>query len=399
MAGCFAIFALVFLCTDSPVGMQPDDEDASTAALPTVSSWSTPTQRPSTCPEILPQDRVVLFWQSEVGGCEQVPNGVTHVVFGFAQTFGGIVTPSFQGAVASCVQSLRQRCMYVMGVIGGANNNVGMSTIHDPQAFAASVKSFVQQYLLDGVDIDDETSYFEGLYDDHRVRSYMQALHTALKTNGNDYLLSYDAYMLEADPVCWKSARCFAKGVEEYVDWVNVMAYNVDTNVARANQIYAGATKNVFEAWARIVPRDKITMGMCMGGACSYGPGPPSWVVQSWAQYNYASHMGGLMIYAGSMDINTGFETTKQIVLWMRQAAKTFGGRRWRTPRLTTTATTSSTSTTATTRTPAPTPSPHRRDSTVCGMCANCLYVPTHGCYIGWTYDQCTASAFTWCGQ
>ncbi|RHZ02073.1 hypothetical protein DYB31_012459, partial [Aphanomyces astaci] len=199
MAGCFAIFALVFLCTDSPVGMQPDDEDASTAALPTVSSWSTPTQRPSTCPEILPQDRVVLFWQSEVGGCEQVPNGVTHVVFGFAQTFGGIVTPSFQGAVASCVQSLRQRCMYVMGVIGGANNNVGMSTIHDPQAFAASVKSFVQQYLLDGVDIDDETSYFEGLYDDHR------ALHTALKTNGNDYLLSYDAYMLEADPVCWKS--------------------------------------------------------------------------------------------------------------------------------------------------------------------------------------------------
>ncbi|ETW03728.1 hypothetical protein H310_05107 [Aphanomyces invadans] len=388
IAGCFTIFAVVFFCMNAPRSSQ---DATGVANMPKTSSWMAQTRRAATCPDVAPQNRVILFWQSEVTGCEQVPDGVTHVVFGFAQTFGGRVNPTFQGNIAPCVQALRQRCMYVMGAVGGANNNAGMSTIHDPDAFAASVKAFVDQYLLDGVDIDDETNYFEGLYNDQRVRAYMEALHTTLKSNGNDYLISYDAYMLETSAECWKTSRCFATGIDAYVDWINIMAYNVDTNAAHANQVYASATKTVFEAWAAKVPRDKIALGMCMGAACSYGSGPQSWVVQSWVQYNYAAHMGGMMVYAGSTDVDMGFETTHQIVQWMREATKTFGAlsRGSSRPRLT-----------AAPAATSPMFTPRRvRDSAVCGTCSNCFYPPTQGCYIGWTFDQCIASAFTWCGQ
>lgn len=65
----------------------------------------------STCPEIAPSERTVVFWQSEVNGCEKVPVGVTHIVWGFALVADGVVVPTFQNSdayVKSCVQSLRR---------------------------------------------------------------------------------------------------------------------------------------------------------------------------------------------------------------------------------------------------------------------------------------------------
>ncbi|RHY24060.1 hypothetical protein DYB25_009941, partial [Aphanomyces astaci] len=41
--------------------------------------------------------RVVLFWGSEVGGCESIPRGVTHVIMSFSLVQDGNVTLSLQG--------------------------------------------------------------------------------------------------------------------------------------------------------------------------------------------------------------------------------------------------------------------------------------------------------------
>lgn len=68
-------------------------------------------ERPSTCPTITPSERTVVFWQSEVDGCEKVPVGVTHIVWGFALVADGVVVPTFQNSdayIKSCVKSLRR---------------------------------------------------------------------------------------------------------------------------------------------------------------------------------------------------------------------------------------------------------------------------------------------------
>ncbi|KAG9409720.1 hypothetical protein AC1031_020033 [Aphanomyces cochlioides] len=211
--------------------------DANTNALVSSTMNAASAMRLASCPEVSPQDRVVMFWQSEVDGCEQIPYGVTHVVFGFAQTFEGRVNPVFQTSpdvIKRCVQLLRQRCVYSMGAVGGANNNDGMSSINDPYAFAASVKAFLDEFGFDGVDIDDETTKYQGNYDPNRVNTYMQVLHSMLKGQGNNYLISYDSYMFEGSLGCWQTSRCFAKGIENYVDWINIMAYNIDRNPDRA---------------------------------------------------------------------------------------------------------------------------------------------------------------------
>ncbi|CAK4858468.1 unnamed protein product [Aphanomyces euteiches] len=371
--------------------------DATTKALVTSTMNAASAMRLASCPQVSPQDRVVMFWQSEVDGCEQVPYGVTHVVFGFAQTFEGRVNPVFQTSpdvIKRCVQLLRQRCVYSMGAVGGANNNDGMSSINDPYAFAASVKAFLDEFGFDGVDIDDETTKYQGNYDPKRVNTYMQVLHSMLKGQGNNYLISYDSYMFEGSLGCWQTSRCFAKGIENYVDWINIMAYNIDRNPDRAGYVYATATSSVFEEWGRLIPRDKIAIGICMDAACSYGIGPMQWVIQSWVEYNYGHNMGGIMIYAGSNDILKGFRTTYQILAWRRvsttQPHTTVAP--WTPPPTTLPP---KTSPPVTTRGPTAPP----RNAGVCGTCTNCFYPTSNGCFIGFTYLQCRAVGFTWCGE
>lgn len=82
----------------------------SNTLAPSTTVGSRNSSRPASCPKILPEDRTVVFWQSEVDGCEKVPVGVTHIVWGFALVADGAVVPTFQNSdayVQSCVQSLR----------------------------------------------------------------------------------------------------------------------------------------------------------------------------------------------------------------------------------------------------------------------------------------------------
>lgn len=84
---------------------------SNTLAPSTAAGGDSNSSRPASCPTILPADRTVVFWQSEVDGCEKVPVGVTHIVWGFALVADGAVVPTFQNSdayVQSCVQSLRR---------------------------------------------------------------------------------------------------------------------------------------------------------------------------------------------------------------------------------------------------------------------------------------------------
>lgn len=99
-----------------------------------------------------------MFWQTEVDGCDSIPDGVTHVLFAFAQVGAGTSTLAltFQGndeTLKRCIKKLQARCIYAMASVGGATNKANMATINDPVKFGASVLELIDEFGLDGVDI------------------------------------------------------------------------------------------------------------------------------------------------------------------------------------------------------------------------------------------------------
>uniref|UniRef100_K3X739 GH18 domain-containing protein n=1 Tax=Globisporangium ultimum (strain ATCC 200006 / CBS 805.95 / DAOM BR144) TaxID=431595 RepID=K3X739_GLOUD len=298
----------------------------SSSAAGGSSSSSTITQTggsKSTCPEIAPSGRTVVFWQSEVNGCEKVPVGVTHVVWGFALVADGSVVPTFQNSdayVKSCVQSLRSKCISSMGSIGGSTNNKNLSAVTDATAFAASAVALVQKFDFDGIDVDDETVGAE--FDADRVVAMMKTTSVALRQYDAKMLLTYDAYFFEGEPSFCESpehasyTRCFPTGVLPHVDWINIMAYNVNQDEAAAAQVYESALNTTFASWATQLGNDfsKATLGICVAKSCAYGPGPSTAVVAQWDAFARQDGHGGMMVYAASGEIDDDFPVTRSIL-------------------------------------------------------------------------------------
>ncbi|OQR92988.1 carbohydrate-binding protein [Achlya hypogyna] len=230
---------------------------------------------PAECPSVPPSRRLVVFWSSETEGCASVPTGVTHIVVGFALVHDGVVDPTFQGARATlleCIAAWKARCITVMASIGGATNVAGMEGIDDAGAFAASALALVHEYGFDGVDIDNES--VGANFDASRVVEYMTALRSAFKGGPTAYWISYDVFVFEgvqaycADPNRTAYSRCFPTALLPLVDWVNIMAYNVDTNSTAAARFYADATTATFPEWFSTHlggDGSKATLGVCVG--------------------------------------------------------------------------------------------------------------------------------------
>ncbi|RLO06476.1 hypothetical protein DYB28_009260, partial [Aphanomyces astaci] len=238
--------------------------------------------------------RVVLFWGSEVGGCESIPRGVTHVIMSFSLVQDGNVTLSLQGNDATLL----------LVSIGGETNSEAIAGLVDVDRFAASAVALVDKFNFDGVDMDDET---RGKYDPAHVIAYMTSLSNALRPRGK--LLTIDAFYYDAvpDKCAAVTGRCFPKQVEPLVDWVHVMAYNVDLDVAKAQAVYASAINDTFSAWTAVLPPPKMVVAVCTEASnslyrgCAFGPGPSLAVVTLWTQWSRASG-GGMALWAGSKD-------------------------------------------------------------------------------------------------
>ncbi|KAE9301358.1 hypothetical protein PF008_g22778 [Phytophthora fragariae] len=278
----------------------------------------------ASCPPVAAKDRTVAFWQSKVAGCDSVPDGVTHVVFGFALVADGLVVPSFQSTdanISQCVTQLHDRCILAMASIGGSTNNQNMSKVANATLFAESALALVSKFGFAGIDLDDETVGAE--FSAERAVGMLKATREALDAAGStSTLLTYDAYFYEGDAsVCSAEetaaySRCFPTGVLNYVDWVNIMAYNVNLDNDTAAAIYASAVGTTFAAWGTQLSGNfsLATIGLCVGGGCAYGPGPNATVIAEWEDFTRQDGYGGMMIYSASAEVSDNFPVTRSII-------------------------------------------------------------------------------------
>ncbi|RLN58796.1 hypothetical protein BBJ28_00004409 [Nothophytophthora sp. Chile5] len=315
-AFCFIAIVVVTLHANSSGSAESSSADSSGS-----SAVSSPT---SSCPTVAAQDRTVAFWQSEVSGCDRVPDGVTHVVFGFALVSGGVVVPSFQSSdanISQCVEQLHARCILAMASVGGSTNNQNMSEVTNATLFAQSAVAFVSTFGFDGLDLDDESvgSQFSA----ERTIELLQATREALDAAGKSTaLLTYDAYFYEGDAsrcaaeATTEYSRCFPLGVLDYVDWVNIMAYNVNQDDAAAAEVYAAAESSTLAAWSTQLGGNfsQATIGICVASGCAYGPGPNATIIAEWEQLTRQQGYGGMMIYAASAEVADDFPVTRSIV-------------------------------------------------------------------------------------
>lgn len=293
---------------------------SSSSGSPGSSSSSCVRRRPE------PHLRTVVFWQTEVDGCEKIPSGVTHVVFGFALVDGANdrVVPVFQNTdeeIQMCVKTLRSKCIASLGSIGGSTNNEAIANVTDVRAFAASAVELVQKFNFDGVDIDDETVGSD--YNATRLVSSVQATRAALDEVDKTLLLTYDAYFNEGEPSFCKNeafasyTRCFPTEILAFVDWVNIMAYNVAQNEVIAADIYEKALTTTFVDWKAQLGGDfsQAAIGVCVKKSCAYGPGPSEEVIASWNKLARAIGTGGgMMVYAASGEVTEDFFVTRSVL-------------------------------------------------------------------------------------
>lgn len=207
-----------------------------------------------------------------------------------------------------------------MGSIGGSTNNKNLSAVTDASAFAASAVNLVKKFDFDGIDVDDETVGAE--FDATRVADLMQTTSAALRQYDAKMILTYDAYFNEGEPSFCESeahasySRCFPTAILPHVDWINIMAYNVNQDIAAAAEIYENALNTTFASWALQLGNDfsKATLGICVKKSCAYGPGPSDAVVAQWNAFARQDGHGGMMVYAASGEIDDDFPATRSVI-------------------------------------------------------------------------------------
>lgn len=153
--------------------------------------------------------------------------------------------------------------------------------------FAADCKKFVQKWGIDGVDMDWE---FPGLswsgeadaYDvavdvDNHIK-LMQELRAVL---GNDYLLTYAGYCLGKTAVEGGYRYIDIAAVNPYVDFVNIMTYDLDAAPAHQSALdnpsaYSDCKRAVQTYLDAGMPANKLVLGIPFYARHSFSASPTS---------------------------------------------------------------------------------------------------------------------------
>ncbi|HHV85662.1 MAG TPA: glycoside hydrolase family 18 [Petrimonas sp.] len=149
------------------------------------------------------------------------------------------------------------------------------------KAFANDCKAFLQKWGIDGVDMDWE---FPGLSWSGDPNAYDVAVDVAnhvllmrqlRETLGNQYLLTYAGYCMDKQPIAGGWRYIDIAAVASYVDFVNIMTYDLDAAPHHQSALYdpsaaSDCTRAVQAYLDAGMPANKLVLGIPFHGRHSW---------------------------------------------------------------------------------------------------------------------------------
>lgn len=169
--------------------------------------------------------------------------------------------------------------------VQGGGFSAMASTEAGRKAFAEDCLAFIRKWGIDGIDIDWE---FPGLsWSGHAknpavdVDNFTLLMKQLRETLGNEYLLTYAGYCMDRQPTegGWKYID--VKAVDQYVDFVNIMAYDLDEaphhhSAIRSSAAYWDCERSVKAYLDAGVPASKLVLGIPFYARHSFSASPTS---------------------------------------------------------------------------------------------------------------------------
>jgi hypothetical protein len=276
------------------------------------------------------QYKVVGYMPSWAGTSTQIQyNKITHINYSFIRptTTGGLTAVDQPTKLQDIVSRAHAAGVKVGMAVGGwsdLNNTDFQSTAANGNyrtAFINNLINLINQYGLDGIDIDWE--YPREGSDPDNYATMMSELATALHARGKYLTAAVSASGYYADGV--------QPGVFNSVDWLNIMVYDGGDGAAHSPYSYAVSS---LDYWAgRGLPANKTVLGVpfyARPGFASYatllGQGADPYAdVFNGAYYNgintikqktnltFDRSLGGIMFWELSQDVNTQFSLVTAI--------------------------------------------------------------------------------------
>jgi chitinase len=151
------------------------------------------------------------------------------------------------------------------------------------KAFANDCKTFLQKWNIDGVDMDWEfpgLSWGAAAFDvSVDVANHVLLMKQLRETLGSSYLLSYAGYCMDKQPVSGGSRYIDIAAVAPYVDFVNIMTYDLDEAprhhcALSDSRAYRDCQRSVNAYLQAGMPANKLVLGIPFYGRHSFSTAP-----------------------------------------------------------------------------------------------------------------------------
>ncbi len=244
--------------------------------------------------------KVAIHYVTYYGTTIPDPKLITHINYAFAELY--VSNNVYQGFKLQGKESRFKSIVDLKHVnpdlkvllsfthlVSNADNSQGggfsamAKTDEGRKAFAKDCLAFIEEWGIDGIDIDWE---FPGLsWSGHAcdpavdVENHVLLMKQLRATLGTKYLLTYAGYVMDKKSVSTGMRYIDIAGVNPYVDYVNVMTYDMDEqphhhSALRSANAYYDCVRAVANYTSAGVPPDKIVLGIPFYGRRSFSKSP-----------------------------------------------------------------------------------------------------------------------------
>ena len=250
--------------------------------------------------EAINDGRHVTAYVTYYGSLTPDPYIVTHINYAFAELY--MVDGVYQGFKIQgkesrfhTVRSIKQSnpdlkiCLSFTHGVANADNKQGGSfsalgkSEDNRKRFAADCKAFLEKYELDGIDLDWE---FPGLSWSGAAcdpatdcDSYIAIVKDLREALGDKYEISYAGYCMDKQPATGGWRYVDIKGMDPYVDYVNIMTYDLDAaphhhSALKSDRAYRDCVRSVQAYLDLGISPKKLVLGIPFYGRHSFSESP-----------------------------------------------------------------------------------------------------------------------------